>query len=693
MDSKRKVNGGGNSSDQDDADRAAKRRKLPVNGDMSKGQTPETTTYYGLILLNQLRTGLDKQGRPFATNFLTLPDRKEFAAYYAVTKMPVAFDTVQEKLDNRDFATLSELESFFKRLVKNAKDYNERESIIHRDAERIRKAVVKFMTDNNPEYKTNPGLKLEPTPIGPIGLVESRPVVPRPAEPAPVATEQDDSDADAEGEPEDLEEQQQIKIEPQPIVKRRGRPPKNPGAPRKSTTPAVSDSHYAGVSFSGLTFQQAQEKILADVLSHKEDPADEFFEFEPFVTLPPRSLKDYYQVIPNPHCLKDLQKRVKGTHGKSSTGVSDFKSWAALEEDASLIWKNAYHYNEDGSEIFVLAKDLETFFKKTLEEAKKFVPEPVTPKIKINVKVPEPTPKITLRVGVATGGRATDSPAPLTSGSNGTATSGTSSNSEARRNPFVSSHSAAASAPNFGQLERARSMSNSAASPTLSNAVPVKSEDTIRKSPAAPIEPTPRPISQTVSTPKPAPSNMLPPHTPSASNHNTYNQGGYAQSFNHQPSQSAANLGLESKWRAPGTTAAHAMITNLSIATHPRLNVSRHFHMDLPPSATLAQQSITINLPATHYYLQIKPTIAQALLERQYKIFVTSGVTRLHAIPLIPNHGVDPRQPLFEARLLPGVNKIEVELIAALPKGAAKPAGGPDVEIEKVTVFANLMRN
>src|SRR5690349_12529304 len=109
------------------------------------------------------------------------------------------------------------------------------------------------------------------------------------------------------------------------------------------------------------------------------------------------------------------------------------------------------------------------------------------------------------------------------------------------------------------------------------------------------------------------------------------------------------------------------MITNLSIATHPRLNVSRHFHMDLPPSATLTQQSITINLPSTHYYLQIKPTIAQALLERQYKIFVTSGVTRLHAIPLIPNHGVDPRQPLFEARLLPGVNKIEVELIAALP--------------------------
>ncbi|KAB8305050.1 hypothetical protein EYC80_004353 [Monilinia laxa] len=617
MDFKRKVNGGG-TMDQDDADRAAKRRKLPVNGDLSQGQTPETTTYYGLILLNQLRTGLDKQGRPFATNFLTLPDRKEFAAYYAVTKMPIAFDTIQEKLDNHDFATLSELECFFKRLVKNAKDYNERESIIHRDAERIRKAVVKFMTDNNPEYKTNPGMKLEPTPIPPVESIEYK-VDPKPAAPAPVHTAQDDSDADAEGEPEYFEEE--TKTEPQPIVKRRGRPPKNPGAPRKSTTPAVSDSHYASVSFTGLTFQQAQEKVIADVLSHKVDPSDDFFEFEPFVALPPRSLKDYYHVIPNPHCLKDLQKRVKGTYGgKNATGVSDFKSWAALEEDASLIWKNAYHYNEDGSEIFVLAKDLETFFKKELEKARKAVPEPVTPKIKLNVKASEPTPKITLRVGVGSGGRAADSPAPLTSGSNGTATSGTSSNGEPRRNPFGGSHSTATPAPNLGQLERARSMSNSAASPSPSAAVPVKSEDALR---------------------------------------------GYAQSFNHQP----ANLGLESKFRAPGKDASHAMITNLSIATHPRLNVSRHFHMDLPPSATLTQQSITINLPSTHYYLQIKPTIAQSLLE------------------------LDPRQPLFEARLLPGVNKIEVELIAALPKGTAKPAGEPDVEIEKVTVFANLMRN
>jgi len=58
--------------------------------------------------------------------------------------------------------------------------------------------------------------------------------------------------------------------------------------------------------------------------------------------------------------LKKVQKRVKGIHGKGAgTGVSDFKSWTEFEEEASLIWMNAYHYNEDGSDIYMLAKELE----------------------------------------------------------------------------------------------------------------------------------------------------------------------------------------------------------------------------------------------------------------------------------------------------------------------------------------------
>lgn len=86
----------------------------------------------------------------------------------------------------------------------------------------------------------------------------------------------------------------------------------------------------------------------------------EFPYFEPFIYLPPRSLKDYYEIIAEPLSLKALQKQVRGQHGRGgATYVSDFKGWAAFEDQASLMWKNAYHYNEDGSEISLMAQELE----------------------------------------------------------------------------------------------------------------------------------------------------------------------------------------------------------------------------------------------------------------------------------------------------------------------------------------------
>jgi hypothetical protein len=51
---------------------------------------------------------------------------------------------------------------------------------------------------------------------------------------------------------------------------------------------------------------------------------------------------------------------VKGVHARGeTTGSSDFKSWAAFEEKAKLLWTNAYFFNEEGSEIYSVAQELE----------------------------------------------------------------------------------------------------------------------------------------------------------------------------------------------------------------------------------------------------------------------------------------------------------------------------------------------
>jgi len=81
--------------------------------------------------------------------------------------------------------------------------------------------------------------------------------------------------------------------------------------------------------------------------------------FGPFVNLPTRALTDYYAVIKAPISLKGVQKKIKGIHGRNeTTGVSDFKSWEALEADIIRIRNNAKEYNEDGSEISLLADQL-----------------------------------------------------------------------------------------------------------------------------------------------------------------------------------------------------------------------------------------------------------------------------------------------------------------------------------------------
>lgn len=82
--------------------------------------------------------------------------------------------------------------------------------------------------------------------------------------------------------------------------------------------------------------------------------------FTPFVNLPTRKLEDYYKIIRHPVSLKSVQKRTHGIHGRDSkTGITDFKSWDAFEEEISFIWRNCREYNEDGSDMYELAGEFE----------------------------------------------------------------------------------------------------------------------------------------------------------------------------------------------------------------------------------------------------------------------------------------------------------------------------------------------
>lgn len=77
------------------------------------------------------------------------------------------------------------------------------------------------------------------------------------------------------------------------------------------------------------------------------------------MNLPEKTLKDYYQLIENPMSLKKMWRAIQGMQGRGgATGVSLYKSWATMEQEANLLWTNAQYYNEEGSEIYELAGEL-----------------------------------------------------------------------------------------------------------------------------------------------------------------------------------------------------------------------------------------------------------------------------------------------------------------------------------------------
>lgn len=57
--------------------------------------------------------------------------------------------------------------------------------------------------------------------------------------------------------------------------------------------------------------------------------------------------------------LKKMWRAIQGMQGRGgATGVSLYKSWATMEQEANLLWTNAQYYNEEGSEIYELAGEL-----------------------------------------------------------------------------------------------------------------------------------------------------------------------------------------------------------------------------------------------------------------------------------------------------------------------------------------------
>ncbi|KAL1303632.1 hypothetical protein AAFC00_006992 [Neodothiora populina] len=656
---------------------AAKRAKFVPQDD------PEATTRNGLQFIDQIKVAKDKTGRVISDLFLDLPDKDELPDYYVSIKLPISLGTVEAKLNQHGYPNMTQLESDLKRMVANAKFYNEVGSVVYSDAERIRKMVSNFMSKNNPAYK-DPGYVAFPTPIP--------------------------------GENSSPAEATEVPATPKPATRDSSEQPRKPtvtlslknrkasvaaDSPSAATEEAVTATPAPPGDFTGMTFQQAQEQIVSEMISHTVDNVQVF---SPFVNLPSRSLTDYYQVIKKPVSLSAIKKRSRGQHGREKpTGVSDYKNWDAFENEFAHIWTNARTYNEDGSDMFILANDFEKLFKERLALAKEQikVETPQQPKITLKGR-----PKAVLHLG------SKGSPAPAAAAA---ATPGVTVDNDALARqkqavqtginghqtpvprktsipPSRSTSQAPTTAGAASPMKRTLSRTGQASSPPVT-ATSVKAEKSAIPSPSPSVA-RPQSTAPEVKAPSQPPTSMAPPapRVPSASPRPPTAQ------TPHKAPQIPTYLPAPTTFIDNFTRTkpvADALLPGLTITSHPQLNVPKRYKLDITPSPTFTQQSLTIMLPATYFSLQIVPTVSQQLLQsRQYKLFVTVNGVRLMATsrPFLNGdiNGSAPKQ-VYDASLLHGVNRIEVEIVAAgTAKGGA--TGSTPLETEKTIVFAHLLR-
>jgi len=142
-------------------------------------------------------------------------------------------------------------------MIANAKSFNEKTSEIHSDAEKIRKMVSHHMQKLNPAYMDKDYAPIA-TPLPGEEGYGSPPLVSRRVE----TDGPDDEDEVKEEAPAEQAER------PRRAVILHG--PKDP-AQRASQTPTIQPAADAGESFVGNSFQQAQEKIVTEMMDHTNE--------------------------------------------------------------------------------------------------------------------------------------------------------------------------------------------------------------------------------------------------------------------------------------------------------------------------------------------------------------------------------------------------------------------------------------
>ncbi len=152
---------------------------------------------------------------------------------------------------------MTTLEGDFRRMICNAKSFNEKKSQVFSDSEKIRKILSQTIKELNPAYRA-PDYQAYTTPV-PDDWKEK-------------LEQKAAEDLDAEGDDDpDAVADTKTPVKRTRLIMHVGSS-SAANERRDSSTPAVQDADGAFQGFEGNTFQEAQEKIMTELMNYKDDP-------------------------------------------------------------------------------------------------------------------------------------------------------------------------------------------------------------------------------------------------------------------------------------------------------------------------------------------------------------------------------------------------------------------------------------
>ncbi|KIY03582.1 uncharacterized protein Z520_00273 [Fonsecaea multimorphosa CBS 102226] len=622
-----------------------KRRKRSDDTHFPEEETRETTTDIGLRLVRQLKKSQDKNGRNVAIHFLDLPSRVDYPDYYQQIAMPLSLNMIEQRLENYGYDNLEILESDLKRMVQNAKDYNNSRSAIFEDAERIRKALSNFMPKHNPAY-LRPDYRAYPTPI-----------------------------------PQELLDQvrrQSMSSEGTMAPERVKLVFSNPAARRRQSQATPSTDTLTETR---EDVRQEQLKFLQE-LSEQEDAIN----FEEKVSK--KDYPDYYKLVKKPTSISDVRALVE------TDAVQD---WDALAKEVRLIWDNAKDYNQEGSDIYLMAEKLEAWSESKMQSLG------AQPKRNLKLSLSQPKPKA-LRLTMAS--------STLTPNLVG----GTIDSESLRRQKEEMGQA-------LSKVHRANSRAAqvNGATPVPSSAAPSvrrsaslattteQADTTTNEVKVNGIASTPQPqeavrashppaqnLGQQLPTPVQEVETSLPntmPLTNGAGHLEPSVPQSSSPTMSTNPSVSNDNylnqsvIPMERRFRDPGRGWTHALLASVTFMTNPSLPNDPRWKLVRYGSSTKTQTSGFIALPSHYRDLRIVPnTTAELAGRRRHRIFF------MHNSTVYKESNSNHVEGAFEVRLVPGENVLVVEVLADLREGERKTYAPSQLQFdfERCTLIVHL---